>query len=349
VIGSFAARRGFAVVGFVAAVAVAAVGCDDFSSVPTGSPGAPTPGAIETPNLTVGLGYIPSVQFAQFYRAQLQGYYADAGLEVTFQNQIDPDLVRLLGDGTIDIGVADGTSIPPAAGQSIPVRYVATIYARFPNVLVSSADSGIESPADLEGKSVGIPGRYGSSWIMLQAMLDSADLTPTDVDIREFPDFGQKVALQSGQVDAATAFANNEPVQLANEGFSPFVLTVDEITPLPGPGLVVGETTLTSKPNTLRAFIAATLRAMKEIIADPEVGLADAITAVPDLANDRELQLSILQATIDTWQSPYTEAHGLGAIDRAAWQTSLDFMRGLPDSNIPSTLTVDKLVTEELL
>jgi NitT/TauT family transport system substrate-binding protein len=184
---------------------------------------------------------------------------------------------------------------------------------------------------------------------MLQAMLASADLEPTDVEIVEYPDFGQVVALRAGQVDAATGFANNEPVQLAQEGLSPYVLTVDEITPLPGPGLVVGDSTLAEKPNAVRAFVAATLRAMEEIIDEPEVGLTDAIEAVPELASNRELQLAILQATIDTWQSPYTDANGLGAIDRQAWQTSLEFVRGLPGANIPASLSVDDLITEDVL
>ena len=51
---------------------------------------------------------------------------------------------------------------------------------------------------------------------MLQALLDSAGLTPDDVVIRDYPDFGQAAALQQGQVDAATGFRNNEPVQLAS-------------------------------------------------------------------------------------------------------------------------------------
>ena len=50
---------------------------------PGGSP-APTAG---TP-LKVGLGYIPSVQFAPFYLAQQSGAYAAAGLDVELQNQI---------------------------------------------------------------------------------------------------------------------------------------------------------------------------------------------------------------------------------------------------------------------
>ena len=47
----------------------------------------------------MGLGYIPSVQFAQFYLAQQAGYYADAGLNVMLQNKIDPDLITLVGQG----------------------------------------------------------------------------------------------------------------------------------------------------------------------------------------------------------------------------------------------------------
>ena len=124
--------------------------------------------------LKVGLGYIPSVQFAQFYLAQQAGYYRDAGLEVTFENKIDPDLVPLVGQGALDVGVADGTSVIPAVGQGIPIKYVATIYGTYPSIVFAKASSGITSAADLEGKKIGIPGKFGSSWIMLQALLDSA-------------------------------------------------------------------------------------------------------------------------------------------------------------------------------
>ena len=50
------------------------------------APGVSPEGSIEPTKLVVGLGFIPSVQFAQFYLAQQNGYYADAGLDVEFQN-----------------------------------------------------------------------------------------------------------------------------------------------------------------------------------------------------------------------------------------------------------------------
>ena len=310
---------------------------------------APSPSASAAPvKLTVGLGYIPSVQFAQFYRAQRQGYYAAAGLDVTFQNQADPNLITLVGQGAIDIGIGDGTSIIPAVAQGIPVLYGATIYAQFPSIVLTAASGSITTVADLKGKSLGIPCRCGSSWVMLQALLSSANLTPNDLTIKLYPDYGQAVALQQGQVDAATGFLNNEPIQLQQQGFATNVLAVDTIVPLPGPGLVVGTSTLASKGAALKAFTAATLQAMREIIANPQLGLDDSIAAVPDLGSDSATQLAILQATIGMWRSPYTDQHGLGAIDSAAWQQSLDFMRGLPEQTIPSSLTVDQLVTQEL-
>ena len=231
---------------------------------------------------------------------------------MTFENRIDPDLITLVGQGAIDLGMGDGTSVIAAVGQGIPVRYAATIYARFPSVVYAPADSGITVPADLEGRSLGIPGRFGSSWIMLQAMLASAGLTPDDLDVRLYPDFGQMVGLRERQVEAATGFANNEPVQLELEGFPVNVLRVDEITPLPGPGLVVGAATLRDKAPALRAFVAATLRAMEEIAADPTLGLDAAVVAVPELEQDRTRQLAVLEATIEMWHSPYTLEHGLG-------------------------------------
>ena len=119
----------------------------------TASSTTPTQGAERTA-LSVGLGYIPGVQFSPFYLAQQSGAYEAAGLDVTLQNQIDPDLISLVGSGGIDLALADGTSVIPAVSQGIPVRYITTIYGILPNVVIARADAGITSPSDLAGKKV---------------------------------------------------------------------------------------------------------------------------------------------------------------------------------------------------
>ena len=309
---------------------------------------AESEGVAEPVPLTVGLGYIPSVQFAQFYLAQEAGYYDEAGLEVTFENKIDPELITLLARGAVDIGMADGTSVIPAVSQGIPVRYGATIYGRDPNVVFSLAATGIDSAADLAGASIGIPGRYGSSWVALQALLLSEGLAPEDARITTYPDFGQAVAVSAGQVDAATGFATNEPVQLGLQGLDVNVLRISDVAPLPGPGLVAGTDTIERKGEALRAFTAATIRAMEEITAEPRLGLEATFARVPELSADPDTQLAILEATIDSWRGDYAAEHGLGAVDRAAWESGLEIMRSLPGSTVSAELTVDDLVTDAL-
>jgi NitT/TauT family transport system substrate-binding protein len=310
-----------------------------------GAPATPSPTLAAPVELTVGLGYIPSVQFAPFYLADQAGYYRDAGLEVTFENKLDPDLITLVGQGAIDVGIADGTSVIPAVSQGIPVRYVFTVYADFPSIVFAKASSGIRTAADLKGRKVGIPGMFGSSWIQLQALLAGAGLTTDDVDIVPFPKYGQLAALEQGVVDAATGFVNNEPVTMELAGTPAVVLALPADAQLPGNGLIVGRAALDGpKADAIRGFVAATRKAMEEIAADPEKGLDAAIARVPELGTDRAAQLAVLQATIDTWQNDYTAVNGIGAVDAAAWERSIAFMSGLPDSPVAKPVTVAECI-----
>jgi NitT/TauT family transport system substrate-binding protein len=339
--------RHLALTALIGCLAVHALPAGAQSEAPVAASSSITVG--EPVPLRVGLGYIPSVQFAQFYLADQAGYYADAGLDVTFQHNTDQDLVTLIGQGGVDVGVADGTSVVPAVSRGIPVVYVATIFSELPNVVFAPVTEGITSPADLAGHSIGIPGRYGSSWVALQALLASAGLTTDDVEIVTYPDFGHGIAVAEGQVDAAVGYVNNEPVWLAREGIDVDLVRVDDVAPLPGPGLVVGRGTLAAKEPALRAFTAATLRAMQDIAADPQLGVDATIARVPELAGDADGQLAILEATIDAWADDYTDEHGLGSIDPAVWESAVSTMLALPGDIVAGPVAVDDLITDALL
>jgi putative riboflavin transport system substrate-binding protein len=336
-------------------VLLAAVACGPAASTSPASvppPATPNESPSQGPSqppvaLKVGLGYIPSVQFAPFYLAEQAGYYDEAGLEVTFRHGTDYDVIALVGQGELDMGLADGTSVIPAVSQGIPIRYVATIYGQFPSIVFAKASSGIVAAKDLKGRKLGIPGRYGSSWIMLQALLGAAGLKPDDLTIVEYPDYGQGAAVTQGAVDAATGFANNEPVQLKLTGADVNILRVDPIVPLPGNGLIAGTQTIEAKSDAISGFIAATLRAMEDIKADPEKGLDAAIKQVPDLAAARDTQAAILDATIAVWSGPAQEAHGLGAIEPSDWQKSIDYLKTL--DLVPNAVTVDDVIETGLL
>ena len=171
------------------------------------------------------------------------------------------------------------------------------------------------------------------------------------MEIVEYPDFGQGTALAEDQVDAATGFAINEPVAMELQGIDVNVLHVDDTIALPGPGLILSgdpaRKTLLGSDRWIGPFVAATLRAMREIAADPEVGVEAAVTAVPELAESRATQRAILDATIAVWTPPGGSADDFGRIDSAGWQASLDYMTTL--GLVPNPVKVENLVSNAYL
>jgi NitT/TauT family transport system substrate-binding protein len=305
---------------------------------------APTPSASASASaqplrqVTLLLGFRPDVQFAPFYLAQQEGYYADAGLDVTIEHSTD--VLRLVADGQAEFGVADATDVMIGRTSGIPVKYVSTLYDRFPVALIGSPGLIPAVPSELAGLRIGTPGRFGSSWHALLALLDAGGLTVDDVTIREYPQFNQVEGLLNGDVDLITGFRNNEPLQLAARGMAVELLTVDEIAPLPGPGVIVGDDLLSSDRELVAAFVGATARAQAAVIDDPQAGLAAAEVAVPTIGEDRETALAVVTATVELWQGG--GGFQFGAIDASIWEAGYDTMRRL--GFIDGSVSVDDMI-----
>src|SRR6187402_613906 len=141
---------------------------------PSGSQGGLRP-------VTLLLGFQPDVQFAPFYLAQQDGLFADAGLDVTIE--YSDDVIRLVADGQSEFGVADATDVMIGRTAGIPIKYVSTLYGHFPVALIGAPETVPADPSGLAGLRIGTPGRFGSSWHALLALLDAGGLTEDDVTI----------------------------------------------------------------------------------------------------------------------------------------------------------------------
>ena len=290
-------------------------------------PGSADPSpATELRQVTLALGYRPDVQFAPFYVAQLEELYDDMGLDVSIEHHPAPDVQRLVADGQAEFGVADATDVMIARTSGIPIRYVSTLYQAFPVALIGAEADLPSDPAGLAGLSIGTPGKFGSSWHALLALLEAGGLGEEDIEIREYPQFNQVDGLSNGDVQLITGFRNNEPLRLEARGTEVGLLTVDELAPLPGPGVIVGDELLADEPDLVRAFVEATAAAQAAVIADPDLGFAAAEASVPTIAEDPEVARSVLEATVDLWEG---DGFADGAIDLQLWRTGYETMERL--------------------
>jgi len=320
------------------ALALVLAACSPSGSDRTASAGQPLRA------VTLLLGYRPDVQFAPFYVAQREGFYADAGLEVTIEHKQAPDVQRLVADGDAEFGVADATDVMIARTAGIPIRYVSTLFQSFPVALIGPVDDVPADPSGLAGMTIGTPGRFGSSWHALLALLDAGGLTADDVTIREYPQFNQVDGLANGDVELVTGFRNNDALRIADRGTDVGMLTIDRVAPLPGPGVITGDALLESDPDLVRAFATATARAQAAVIADPEIGFAAAEASVPTIAEDPEVARAVLEATAELWAG---DGFDDGAIDLELWRLGYATMErlGFIDGSVP----LDEMIAPDVI
>ncbi|XSG77062.1 ABC transporter substrate-binding protein [Herpetosiphon llansteffanensis] len=280
--------------------------------------------------VTIAMPYVPNIQFAPFYLAKTQGYYEAEGLDVTFDYQYETDSVQRVANGSVQFGMAGGDSVLLARAQGLPIVNVATISQRTPTVFYSKAELNIKTPADLKGKTVGIPGRFGASYIGLLALMYSNSLQESDLQIQEIG-FAQIQALSEDKVQVASGYGNNEPIQLAESGVKLNVIRVSDSFALTSDGIIVSESLIKDQPALVQGFVKATALGMRDVAADPDKAFSASLVEIPELqaADDatKALQQKVLAETIGYWQSDLTAKYGIGYTDLASWEATHSFLR----------------------
>jgi len=280
--------------------------------------------AAEPRDVTIGLSFVPNVQFAPFYVAIKKGFYADRGLNVDLNHhQAGADLFGALIAGQEDAMMAGGDEVLAARAKGAEIIYVAEVFTRYPIGLIVPADSGIESVADIKGKKVGIPGPYGATYIGLLALLAGAGLTADDVQVESIG-FTQASALLAGHVDAVIGYVNNEPLQLKKAGMETRTFPVSDVRPLISNGIVVTDAMLQENPDVARAIVAATLEGVQYTINHPDEALEIAKAFVPTLTDAQQVAdaKAVLEASLPLWQ-PATPPGASSADD---WQSMAEFL-----------------------
>jgi len=275
---------------------------------------------------TLAMGYVPNVQFTPFYVAVERGYFAYEGIEIEFDYGWETDLLKLVGSNELHFAIASGDQVILARSQGLPVIYVLNWYRRFPVCVMSPAEKGIRSPADLLGRRVGTPVTYGASYIGWRALADATGLDEKQVELVTIG-YNQVAALKTGQVDAALCYAMNEPVQIQAAGEVIDIIYVADYANLVSNGLITNEKSIQEHPELVQGMVRAALRGIAYTLEHPDEAFDIAVKYVPEAANDeatRAVNRAILAESIEFWRAGSGK---LGGSELANWQISQQIMQ----------------------
>ncbi len=308
------------------------------TATPTAAPTAKTLVHIRLP-----MGYIPNVQFAPFYVAVEKGYFEEAGIEVEFDYSFETDGVALVGADTLQFGIASGDQVLQARANNLPIVYVGAWYQKYPVSIISVADQNIQSPKDLKGKKIGLPGLFGASYVGLRAVLHNAGMQESDVTLESIG-FNQVEAFTTGKNPIIVGYAANEPVVLTAKGYPLTELRIADYAQLASNGIITNEKTIQNNPELVRKFVDAVLKGIESTISDPGAAFEICKKHVPNLdqIEDPRTQMQVLTTSIELWRTPT-----LGLSDPAAWE---NMQKVLLDMKLyPTALDLSKAFTNDFL
>jgi NitT/TauT family transport system substrate-binding protein len=225
----------------LAVVAMLAAACssdDDGAAETTEAPAtteAPSvtepPGGDQLIPVTLQLQWFAQAQFAGYYAALAQGFYADAGLDVEIlEGGIDIVPAVVLDAGAADFAISWVPKALVSRENGLNIVDIGQVFQRSGTLQVSFADAGIVAPDDLRGKIVGNWG-FGNEFELLAGLRVSGVDPDTEVTLvqQQF----DMLALIAGDIDAAQAMTYNEYAQVletinpdTGELFKPEDLTV---------------------------------------------------------------------------------------------------------------------------
>jgi NitT/TauT family transport system substrate-binding protein len=336
------------VLAVTAALAVTITACSTTPQADSSSTAAPASGTAGAPQkVTLQLQWFTQGQFAGYFAAVDQGFYAEQGLDVEIkEGGVDIVPQTVLAQGQADYAIAWVPKALASREQGAGITDVAQVFQRSGTYQVSFKDKGINAPADLRGKKVGNWG-FGNEFELFAGMT-AAGLDPADVTLVQ-QQFDMQ-ALLAGEIDAAQAMSYNEYAQVleaqnpaTGQLYTPADLSViswNDVGTAMLQDAIWANTERLSDPayqDTTVKFIAASLQGWAYCRDNVESCRDIVVKAGSKLGASHQLwQINEVNKLI--WPSP---AAGAGTIDKAAWDRTVQVARTAVNADGQTVLTKD--------
>ena len=276
-------------------------------------------------DVTLQLKWVTQAQFAGYYVALDKGFYEEEGLDVTI-NPGGPDIapVQVLAGGGADVILDWMPSALAARENGVPVVNIAQPFASSGMMLTCRKDSGIKTPADFRGKTLGV-WFFGNEYPFLSWMSKlgiPTDGGPDGVTVLK-QGFNVDPILQ-GQADCVSTMTYNEYWQIIDAGLTPDDLVVfkyeDQGVATLEDGMYVLEENLNDAAfvDKMVRFVRASMKGWKWAEENPDEAAMIVLDNDASGAQTEEHQKRMMR------EIAKLTAGSDGTLDEAAYQRTVD-------------------------
>ena len=317
----------------LAAGALALSGCAGGSPDAASAGGGDEPAELK-PMTVVTFLPLESFTFTPEMFAYSGGYFEKHGLDVELQPvQGTSAAIQSLLGGAADITRASTVDVFPAMEDGQPIRSVGTMAYKSNLRMVSVEDAPIESPEDMEGKTIGMGSVGGTSEKILDLTLGAADIPQDSVTRQAVPVTAATLeVVRQGQLDGyIVSLDTSIGIGAQNDD-----AVIDDAGLSEAPDIQTWLTTASNiedpeKAENIQAFLAAIREAVQDVIDDAPNDFENVLKtlrdggdwAFPALEDDAVATAALEVYTTETWVDQSGEA-SLLENNLDAWQATYD-------------------------
>jgi NitT/TauT family transport system substrate-binding protein len=289
---------------------------------------------------------------APFLLAQDRGYYAAEGLNVSIDRGFgSADAISRIAAGNYDMGFADFNSLIEFNTRNPANQLLAVfmVYNTTPAAAFAIKGRGIARPADLVGKTLAAPaGDAGRR--LFPVFAEAVGIDPARVNFINVDAPLRELTLVRGQADGITGFYFTSFLNLRNLGVKPEDMVIfryaDYTQDLYGNAVVVRRDFAQANPQAVAAFLRALVKGFKDVIANPDEGVA-AVKRRDGLINEALERERLLLALNTHVLTPESRAFGLGSVRRERVERNI---RAVAKAfGLATTLKVEQVWSERFL
>ena len=321
---------------------------DDGGGGTTGGGTSGPGGECTTPDpVKLQLQWFIQAQFAGYFAAQEKGFYDDWCLDVEIvEGGVDIVPQQQLADGAVDFALAWVPKALATREAGANIVDIAQVFQRSGTLQVSFKDAGITSPAEFAGKTIGNWG-FGNEYEIFAALAQENLDPASDVSLVQ-QDFNMD-GLLSGDIDAAEAMTYNEYAQVL-EAVNPDtgeLYTPDELNVVSYEEVGVGMLQDAIWADGERLSDESYIDLAGRFVAASLQGWAYCRDNVQECVDIVVAKGSKLGASHQLWQMNeinkliWPAANGVGMIDSAAWDRTVQIAMDTPNLEGTTVLTAE--------
>ena len=283
----------------------------------------------EMKDITLVLDWTPNTNHTGFYVALSEGYYEDAGLNVTIIQPPEDGATMMVASGDAEFGIDFQDYLAPVytSEDDIPVTAVAAILQHNTSGIISLKEDDIATPKGLEGKNY-------ATWSLPveQAMIeniveaDGGDYSKVNL----IPEYvTDEVAALKQDIDAIWVYYAWAGIATEIAGLDTNMIYFKDITPefdYYSPVIISNTDWLAENEDTAKAFLEATKKGYEYAIDNPDKAAEILCKEVPEL--DEELVKKSQEWISGEYKA---EVSRWGYIDKARWDA---FYKWLYDNDL---------------